>query len=219
MNRQSLRDSGLLFCLCLCVGLVGPGCNDDSVSPDPVVSPYLPATSAANLLDNLITAMVEKNSTEYEKLFDQDEFTFRFDPVDLQGDGDLPEYWGFEGEARWSRNAFGSSDVRRVELDFMKGPLLDTTEEDGEFVDLSWKKMTVTGVHLELETQNPADPTDPVIFLVSGDRAQFFFSIDEEHTIGGQPTWKIVEWRDIRVEGRPTLTEARTFGSIKYLYF
>ncbi|MEZ4649586.1 MAG: hypothetical protein R3E97_12545 [Candidatus Eisenbacteria bacterium] len=219
MIRQRLQVSGLLFCLCLCVGLVGPGCDDDSVSPDPIVSPYLPATSAANLLDNLITAMEARNSSEYEKLFDEEEFKFRFDPVDLEGENNnLPEFWGFDGEAQWSRNAFESTDVLRISLEFDKGPLQDVAPEDGEFVDLSWKKMMVTSVHLEIEMKNPADPTDNVIFLVQGDRAQFFFAIDEEHTIGGEPTWKIVEWRDIRIEGRPSLVEEKSFGGIKSIF-
>ncbi|MEZ4649583.1 MAG: hypothetical protein R3E97_12530 [Candidatus Eisenbacteria bacterium] len=218
MFRHRRPGLSLLFCLSILVGLSVAGCDDDSVSPDPVESPYLPATSAENLLANLITAMEAKDSAEYEKLFDEEAFTFRFDPVDVEGDDDLPEYWNFGAEAQWSRNAFTSNDVFRIGLAFMIGPLEDVTEEDGEGVDLSWKKVLVTSVNFEMESRNPADPTDNVVFLVQGDRALFFFSIDDDHTIGGEPTWKIVEWRDIRIDSRPTSVIESTIGRIKHVY-
>ncbi|MCA9754334.1 MAG: hypothetical protein KDA27_00920 [Candidatus Eisenbacteria bacterium] len=192
----------------LAVSTAGCLFSPDTKPPKTETSDYLPQTSPANVLDNLVKAYNLKNVEEYAKLFDSTEFTFRFDPIDLQNDTDLPEFWDWTVEYDVTKNMFESDDVRRIELEFQKGPVLPVTEDDGEQVDLTWKKMTVTGVHLEVETNNPADPTDPVIFLVSGDRAKFFFKeypteLIEDEDGNLNPKWRITEWSDIRVEGRP----------------
>ena len=200
MNRLVAVSLGFLVVLALV------GCSDDKVTipePEPDPSPYLAPTSPANLLDNLRTAMELRDPDAYAALFDPEEFVFRFDPVDLRDQPDLPASWGFQGETTWSRRAFESPNVLDISLSFIKGAVQDVDESDGAEVDLSWKKSTITGVQLEIETRNPDDPTDNIIYKVSGDRALFFFVIDPDSTIGGEPVWQIVEWRDIRVGARP----------------
>ncbi|MEZ4650792.1 MAG: hypothetical protein R3E97_18820 [Candidatus Eisenbacteria bacterium] len=187
------------------------GClfSPDTKDPKPTRSDYKPQTSPANVLANLIMAYNRRNVDEYAKLFDTTEFTFRFDPVDLEGENnDLPEFWGWPVEFEVTKNMFESDEVFRIALEFDNGPVQDVSEEDGEQVDLSWKKMTVTSVHLEVEANNPADPTDNVVFLVQGDRALFFFKeyptdLIEDENGNLNPRWRITEWRDIRIDARP----------------
>ena len=145
-----------------------------------------------------------------------EEFIFRFDPIDLILDNDLPPFWDYDGETAWSSNCFESSDVFRVSVEWAKGPVEELDESDPDnYMDPTMRKMVVVGIYLEVEMVNPADPSDPILFLASGDRARFYFAPDLNHLIGGQPTWKIVEWQDIRVEGRPLLSENNSIGRIK----
>lgn len=220
-SRKFARIGTLLSTAAVALGAVAlSGCDDDATKPDLTPSPYLAATSPENVIDNLVTAVELRDPEGYAALFDKDAFVFRLDPVDLQGDSNLPPFWNYDGEAAWSKNCFESTDVRRIELEWNKGPLqeLDPENDPEDYSGQGVRKMLITGVHLEVDTNNPANPTDPVIFLVSGDRATFYFKPDPNHLVGGQPTWKIVEWRDIRVEGRPLLVIENTFGSVKNLY-
>ncbi|MEZ4649587.1 MAG: hypothetical protein R3E97_12550 [Candidatus Eisenbacteria bacterium] len=223
-NRPTFRErllrpvfrqvrAGLLTLVGL--SILGAGCGGDDVTAPEPESPYLSATSAQSLMANFITALESRDLDGYAALFDQTEFTFRIDPVDLGDDPGLPEFWDWPVEYTWAKNAFESPDVRSIRLEFDLGEVLDVTEGDGEFVDLTWKKMTITGVHLEIIVENPSDPNDPIHLLVQGDRGLFFFAIDETHLTNGAPTWKIVEWRDIRVGLRPLLTEDHTFAAIE----
>ena len=202
--------------------LVLAGCKDKDkvVVPDPEPSPYLAPTSPHNLLDNLRTAIELRDIDAYAALFDESEFTFHFDPVDLSDQPDLPELWGYVGEVLWATNAFGSADVLDISLAFMKGAVSDAESSDGEGVQLTWKKATITAIELEIETKNPQNPTDPIFYKVSGDRGQFFFAVDPDVVVDGEPTWKIVRWKDIRVGARPgaALTINHSFGQIKSVF-
>ncbi|MEZ4647770.1 MAG: hypothetical protein R3E97_03125 [Candidatus Eisenbacteria bacterium] len=193
------------------------GCDDDTVQPEPEESPYLDPTSPANLLDNLIIATELRDAEGYAALFDADQFIFRFDPIDV-GDG-YPLSWGYAEELAWSNACFASADVFRLSLEWNQGPLQDLDEDDPDlYTDPAMKKMLVTSIHLEIEIENPVDPTDHVIFLVQGDRGRFYFEPDPSRLIDGQPTWKIVEWQDIQVEGSPLPTIRSTFGAIKTVF-
>lgn len=207
------------FVLPVLVGLLAisaAGClfSPDKGDPNDNQPPsnYKPQTSPANVLANLRTAYVERKLDEYAKLFDPVEFSFKFDPLDLQDSPDLPPFWGWADEERVHRNMFESDDVLDIRLTFVPGVVQDAEESDGTDVDLSWKKMTITSVELEVEAKNPADPTDNLIYRVPGDRAIYFFKeYPDEQVLDGnvlRSTWKITQWKDVRVsgsDGRPML--------------
>ena len=214
--RKLARIRTLLSFAPLFVTLVLSGCDSDTTKPDPEPSPYLAPTSPENVVDNIVTAMNLRDADGYAANFDEEEFIFRFDPIDLILDNDLPPFWDYDGETAWSSNCFESSDVFRVSVEWAKGPVEELDESDPDnYMDPTMRKMVVVGIYLEVEMVNPADPSDPILFLASGDRARFYFAPDLNHLIGGQPTWKIVEWQDIRVEGRPLLSENNSIGRIK----
>ena len=194
----------------LAVSAAGCLFSPDKQSPggEPTPSNYKPQTSAANVLDNLRTAYEERKLEEYTKLFDPIEFSFRFDPVDLRDQPDLPAFWSWTEEEAVHRKMFDSEDVIDISLTFIKGQVQDVDEGDGEQIDLSWKKMTITGVQLEVETKNPDDPTDNIIYKVNGDRALYFFKEYPDEQVPDangvmKPLWRITEWRDIRIGARP----------------
>ena len=204
------------------------GCSDkDKVTvPEPDPSPYAAPTSPHALLDNLITAMELRDIDAYRALFDETEFTFVFDPRDVTEQPDLPPFWGYATEVLWAGRAFASLDVLDIRLAYIKGVVADADSTDGD-VPETWKKVTITGIELEVEVRNPDDPTDNIIYPVSGDRGLFFFAEIPGVVIDGQATWKITEWRDIRVGARPdapavagssfaTLTSS--FGAVKAVF-
>lgn len=192
--------------------------KDKATGPEPEPSPYLAPTSPGNLLDNLITALEGRDIDAYSALFDEDEFAFRFDPVDLDGNPNLPEFWGYAGEVGWATNAFDSADVLRIDLAFLKGALVVPDSTEG--VPESWRTITITGLELEVEAATPGNPTDNTIYKVSGDRGRFRFAPNPDVLVDGEPTWKIVEWQDIRVGARPeaALTIEGSFGRVKALF-
>ena len=186
--------------------LFSPDKRDPSDNPPP--SLYKPQTSPANVLDNLVAAYVDRDLVEYTKLFDPVEFSFRFDPSDVTDQPDLPEFWGWVDEESVHRRMFESEEVLDIRLAFTKGQVVNAEEADGEEIDLTWKKMTITGVELEVEVTNPDDPTDNIIYKVSGDRAEYFFKeYPEEQVPDGagvnRPLWRITQWKDIKVGARP----------------
>lgn len=187
--------------------LFSPDKGDSDDNPPPV-SNYKPQTSPQNVLDNLREAYEQRELPAYERLFDPVEFKFVFDPIDLDGSPDLPPFWGWADERRVHERMFESEDVLDIRLSFVKGTVQNAEESDGQEIDLTWKKMYITGVELEVETRNPDDPTDNIIYKVSGDRALYFFKEYPEELVddgnGGQrPIWRITEWRDQRVGVRP----------------
>ena len=171
-----------------------------------------PSVRPANTMRALMRAYNHRDRDLFEQLFDPEDFSFRFDPLDLQENPDLPVSWSWPEEWTATRNMFDSDDVLDIRLDYQLGPVLEVEEDD--VVPLDWMKMTVTDVHLELEWQ-PADGGDPVVFFVDGDRGQFFFKPVE---VSGRTTWPIAEWRDIRVGAAGAATEDRSWGYLKSLF-
>ena len=179
--------------------LLGAGClfsPDKGGDDEDVVDVYLPNTSIANVLANLITAYEDRNFGEYEKLFDQELFTFEVSEIDIGGPEPLPLFWGWPVERSSADNMFASEEVLSIELDFTFPTPRPVEEADGvdEFdVDM----MTfLTTLELIITADNPEDPNDQNTFIVEGDRHEFFFKEYPDETIEGEPVWRIVLWRD-----------------------
>jgi len=154
--------------------------------------------NAENVLDLLIDSYVAKEIDRYSGLFDTVQYTFRFDRTDVENDPDLDPSWGWPEELTSTKNMFESELVLGITLDFVKGDTEFARESDGEGVSLEWRKVICTEIELEIDTIDP-DGGENIIYKVAGDRAMYFFETYPEELIDGQPRWRIVEWRDIRV--------------------
>ncbi len=185
--------------LALLLAVASTGClfsPDKSKPTEDGEAQYLPQTSEANVLENLITSYVEKELLEYEKLFDHNVFEFVFDPLDVQEDQDLPPFWLWDEERESTKNMFESELVLEIRLEYIPGTAVAVDEGD-DVPDLTWTKVEVTNVELEVETRDPLGGEN-IIYKVSGDRAIYFFKSYDDELVDGQPTVRIVEWRDQR---------------------
>ncbi len=164
-----------------------PSKKENGDTPPPTL--YLPQSSPASCLENLITAYVDRNIDEYLKLFPED-FTFVFSPEDITQDPSIPQQWGLAEEREFAENMFASDIVDRVELGFTQS-VADTS--DHEFPD-TWK-VGVTEVELRVHTRN--EEGEYLLLKVSGGFATFYFKeYPEETASDGQPLWRIWRWED-----------------------
>ncbi len=192
------------------------GCSDDdNTVAEPQPNPYLAQVTPENVLRNLITAYVEEDLDEYEKLFDHDLFEFVFDPLDVQEDQDLPPFWLWDEERESAKNMFDSNLVLDIRLEYVPGMAVQVDEGD-DVPDLSWMKVEVTNIELEIETKDPLGGEN-IIYKVSGDRGVFFFREYPNETVGGLPLVRIVEWRDQRTAFRLPSVE-NSWGNIKSVF-
>jgi len=195
--------------------------DDDKKVIDPPIDHYLPATSIANVLDNLVRSYEEMNIEKYRALFAEDEFFFEFAQVDRDRDPTIPTGWDFPTDQVSTENMFEDDTIDKIVLDFTKlAPVEATTGDQFPGGPNGVWKATVQSVHLEVHTVG--EDNQPLEFLVDGDGADFFFREYPDEPVNGLPSWKIVRWRDKPVGGiaRPTTptTEKTTWGSIKGLY-
>ena len=174
--------------------------------------------SPENVVENLSTAIRLRNVVEYAKLFDEDDYLFVFDSIDVVTNPNYPESCGYVGEIGWAEGCLDSPDVEEIRFEFDKGTAELLEPGDPERADESWRKIEMTEVHLEVETRNPQEPMDPLVYLVQGDRATLYLAPDPEELIEGHPVWRIMEWHDFRVGSRPDAVRERSFGDIKVLF-
>ncbi len=164
-----------------------PSKKKNGDTPPPTL--YLPQSSPAYCLENLITAYVDRNIGEYLKLFPED-FTFVFSPEDISQDPSIPVQWGLAEEREATENMFTSDIVDRIELSFTQS-VADTS--DHEFPD-TWK-VTVSEVELRVHTRT--EDGEFLLLKVSGGLATFYFKEYEgEEASDGQPLWRIWRWED-----------------------
>jgi hypothetical protein len=193
------------------------GCGDDKKATEPDGSPYLARTSIENVMANLRTAYEEQNLGEYESLFDQDQFIFVFSPADVGGQAPLPPSWGWAEERASAGNMFADTLVKKIELAFTFETPRPVEEGDDPPVDAT-HTTHLTSLDLIVTMENP-DTGEQDIYVIQGDRHDFFFVQDPGETQDGQPVWKIVEWRD-RSLGHAFgfTTTVTTWGQVKALY-
>lgn len=203
MNRTSRFDVRMLVIIAMVA--ITPGClfSPDKGKPKPVPDEYQPRSTIAGVLANLVTAYKNEDLDRYKVLFDQEQFMFVFDPVDVQDDPDIPPNWGWAEEENSTRNMFEADLVEKIKLDFVPGLPVDVIESD--ILERSFpegtKKVIVTEVALDVDTRDP-DGGENIVFRVSGDQAIFFLYQDGELE-NGLPVWKIFEWRDKKIGARP----------------
>ncbi len=210
-----------LWCA-LCLGVLiafAAGCGDDdnSVKPDPDPDPYLPRSSPANCLENLITAYVERDPEGFLELFAED-FTFVFSPDDVVQDPTIPPQWGLVDEHFATEGMFTSDRVDRIELQFTQS-VADTSGH--EFPD-TWKVMVT---EIELRVHMRTGGGENLLLVVTNGFGSFYFrEYPDETASDGQPLWRIWRWEDqplgLKGQGgeRASLIAGMSWGRIKNLF-
>ena len=200
------------------LALIGvSGCYQYAGVTNPVVGDYLPPVSPGHLLSNLILSYQARDLDEYASLFDPAEFRFQFSQLDRDSDPTIPPFFFFNEDRQSTSNMFGDDTIDRILVRFLRQAPVPATEDD----DLPggpagvWK-VAVHAVHLEIHVTDHDGM--PLEYLVDGDRADFFFRQYPNEPINGQPSWKIVLWRDLAHGKSPITTEQRTWGAIKSLW-
>lgn len=170
------------------------GCLFSPQRDKPTPPPQQDRTSIGGVLNALIAAYQNRDLDLYEKLFDQDHYKFVFSPADVGGQDPLPPNWGWPEERESTKNMFEEPLVEKIELSFSFATPRLVEEADDPPVDAT--HMTyLTELNLIVTTRNP-DTGEQDIYVVQGDRHDFFLRQDPNETQDGQPVWKIVEWRD-----------------------
>ncbi len=209
-----MRTRVLPFLL-LTVMLAG-GCASDSKKkePEPDPSLYLPQTSIANVLANMIRAYHEMNYEEYRKLLDVS-FVYVFAPQDIGGPNNIPPSWGLPDDLLSAAHMFGH-EVNRdgyvaesIALTFAASPY-DSTD-----LGLNWRKVVLSNVNLEVLSRHETNG-DHLIYQVLGDKADLYLVETAETAPGtSQGIWKIIRWEDKPISYGSAMTQSTTWGLIK----
>ncbi|MFN8548170.1 MAG: hypothetical protein U0527_09475 [Candidatus Eisenbacteria bacterium] len=209
----------LLFANVSCFALLAmAACKKDGGVIEPQVDDgYLPATSPANLLENLKKAYQERTLDKYAALFDSDTFAFEFSQLDRESDPSLPMHLSFTEDQQSTKTMMEDAALTRIVLRFATEEKVAAAPADNlpGGPDGVWK-VTANAVHLEVHTQN--DNGEPLVYLIDGDSADIFLREYPEAPINGAPSWKIVYWRDRPIGDGARAPVRATWGGIKALY-
>jgi hypothetical protein len=196
------------------------GCSDDDKPVGPAAED--PRTTIDGVMRELIEAYRTRDFDRYAALFDQNDFRFVFDTTAVAENPGLPVDWGWPGERQATIGLFTSPLVERIELGFLSDDPVPATAhdiDDRPFPSTTMK-VTLRAVSRFVETKDP-NGGEIIIYQVDGDQADFFIYSDSTDLVDGLPLWKIFEWHDRRVGGRPRSDLPPievTWGSIKSVF-
>ncbi len=191
MNRH-LRILALAALAAAGVALMS-GCpfSTDPKDPPPPEDPYLPRTSAANLLLNLKTAYLLREVAPYESLLARD-FEFYFSEEDQS----IAEKLTRDEEISIHRNMFGSDEVQNITLSFTTGDLTeDVNKPDPRYPDRNLWTITLTNVDLTLRVVNEGQTT--TYELQDGIEQYWFREEAWTDRKTGDKIWTIVQWKEL----------------------
>ena len=208
-NRPHLRATIAL----ILIPLAWAGCHHQTQPAPSQPGPYLPQDSPANCLANLRTAYVDRDSTQYNRLFSSDFVfvfaEFGFDPLDPH-----PAQWGRADERTAAAHLFASDSVGTIALSWT---LSDAVDSGTEYVD-TWKVLA-SAVNLRVDVEQSGTARS---YRTEGAYAAFYFkSYPSEQAANGRPLWRVWRWKDqpIRFPGSApadtTIREAE-WGAIKF---
>jgi hypothetical protein len=185
------------------------GCGDKETDPGHhEQSPFLPRTSASNVLHNLLQAYAHRNMAEYDSLL-ADDFTFVLSLEDQQRP-EMPHSWGRDTEILIHTHMFDADLVRTLTVAFEMG---DAVWDPGEHLHTA----SVSNVDLYLYGVTPAHPTDVKEYRASG-QAKFWFRKNAWLSpCTRDSVWTIVKWQD-NPTGGPMRPGGGSWGSIKHAY-
>jgi hypothetical protein len=186
------------------------GCGDKETDPGHhEQSPFLPRTSASNVLHNLRQAYLDRNVAQYDSLL-ADDFTFVLSVEDQQKP-DMPDNWTRDIEVAIHRHMFDPAMAQTLILAF------DPADPVWDSADNMYAAL-ISNVSLYLYGSTPAHPTDVKEYRVTGGRGKFWFRKNGWLAPGtADSVWTVVKWQDNPIGSRGTV-ESQTWGSIKALY-
>jgi len=183
------------------------GCDEDSVNPGRLPSPYVSPTSPEGLIANLQASYRNREIKEYAKLL-APEFTFKFQPLDANDLG--TPTWTRDQDSTGTRALLMTNEVSDIRIDLVPGGR-DSTVDTTPPVD----SLRVRIVTTDLEV----DQIDGITWVVTDQ--QDLFSRQGKASQGEDPThWIIYEWRDLPTLPSSVLTGAAptTWGKLKSKY-
>lgn len=218
MNHESAASStwvlfGFLFPFVLLVSFLVEGCGA-SKKQAPVSPPGAwghPRTSPQNVVDNLLQAIVERDSLHYAAQL-SDSFRFVFTPRDT---GDPPSSWGRADELIAMNRMFAGKVNRdgytcdRISLTWEPS----TPDTTADFP--SWTRLRVADVFLQVTSHN-STTGDSLDYLAQG------FDLGREHEYmwfeRAGSEWRLIRWENNPVELAMRPHQDATFGEIKGLW-
>ena len=160
----------------------------DDDPPGPSLK-YEDLSEESHVLNNLELSYNEMNVTEYERLFDQENFVFHFSDGDVGGE--VPTQWGAAEELASAQNMFtqaGTNPILSIELDLIYDGLQWDTVPLEEFPDEEIKRIIGVVYDFRIQTENETT------YITSGaPKADFYV-----RNVNGE--WKLVKWFD-RADG------------------
>jgi hypothetical protein len=201
--------------LLLCVGLAG--CDDDPkrprvkrTDPDPI-----DLTKKWHVIYNLCLAYNERNITEYQRIFDRENFVFFFYEGDVGGS--IPEQWGYAEETTCAQNMFSGAGgvednpILSIDLTLFDVESAQWVEVDpgDDFPGETWYQ-TIVVYKFEIGTAN-------ITRYVTTGSPTVAFTVRQ---IDGK--WKLVQWRDrsssAAARVAPAGVEPTSWSKLKALY-
>ncbi len=201
----------------LLLAALGTACSSDECGPierdDP--DPFLPRTSAENLLLNLKQAYNDRELAEYDSLL-ADEFTFVYKP----DESTIEEYLDVTQELGIHAHIFGTQYVQELSVDFEIGsPTVDAGQTAPG--DTVWTVL-MTGVHLMLLGTTPDHPTvTESLELIDATQQFWFKKTGWTDPSSGLPILALVRWEDLGStagESNSRGSAPLTWGGIKDMF-
>jgi len=208
--------------LMVCTALLIPACSD---SDDPKPGPVTPTLSYENLTEkehviaNLVTSYLERDITGYERILDEDNFTFFFSTGDvvrgLPADG-----WSKTEDLLATANLLDPNStapnrITNIDLYVAQENLtwIPTRPDTLLFPGETWYTTTTLYSFIFQTAHDFTYPSTP------GSRAQF---VVRNAGTDPAPQWRLVQWMDLgdsgRIRGTSNAVEEATWGRVKSLY-
>jgi len=198
----------------LCAGILVFACSDEEQENCCLVDPGSPGfenlTERWHVLNNLEAAYNQRNSTEYDRIIDPDDFTFMFTVSSSS------QSWGPVADKR--ATAALLQDAINIDLDIvLPDTLLWTPISPDSFPDETWYQVTVIYMFVMRFNRDPE-----TTFLTANQPLTSL--IVRPYDDNGTERWRLVEWTDLantltiipRASGS---VEETTWGGVKALFW
>jgi hypothetical protein len=211
-----LRVRSPLPCILALAALAGllAGCSKDKPTKSHDTTPeWFDLSSPIGTIGTLNMAYEQRDSVSYAKLFD-DDFVFRFSPIDLDSRSDMQPQWDLPDELAAAFAMFRDQRVDKITLSFQFSPAVPS-----DSVAPGSYKVQVDQLHLSVFTERDGIPWE---LRVNGSDGDLYLrpSVGND----GEQRWRILRWEDEPVPGKDLrrspggLVLEATWGEIKWLY-
>jgi len=195
------------FILLVSIAALLTSCDEDTVSPQPLPSPYSSPTEPESLITNLQISYRRREINEYAKLL-APEFIFKFQPIDVDDIG--TEFWTRDQDSTGTRALLTTTYVSDIRLSLIYGAR-DLAVDSTPPVDSLRIRIVTTDLQV--------DQTDGTTWVAAGQQDMYFRKGIESN--GENPDhWWLYEWDDLPAISSPGLSGPATvsWGNLKNRY-